>query len=740
MHANMFILLSALAANVLLGLLVIMRDSKSATNRLFFIFVAAVSIWSFTNYLSYKDAYTAIHADTLLLVRLVLCFAVVLSTAFFFLVLTFPQRRILLGKRPIIFFCLLSSLAAVDTLSPFTFKAIELTTNSNLWKPVVGPGIGLFAATVVLYDIGGLIILARKMVRSRGEEHTRRFYLLVGMGLMFVTIIGLNFVLPTVFSDSRFIPAAPFFILPFVMATSYAIVKHRLLDIRTAAARGLAYLFSLAAVGLVYGVLTYLLINLVTHTNNQSNATRAFYIGFALLTSLVYPFVKKYLDKVTNRIFFRESYDTEKFLNALNEILVNTYELDALLSKSANLIGRTLKADKTFFVIDGKVKDGYRVVGSNLGMRGGELAEIIELFNHRHADVVTADELISEATPVLHDKMSSQNIGIIVQLVTSRQHIGYIFIGIKQSGDAYSSQDSVVLGLAAHELAIGIQNALRFEEIQNFNLTLQARINDATKKLRRANERLKELDETKDDFISMASHQLRTPLTSVKGYISMVLEGDAGKITKMEREMLGQAFFSSQRMVYLIADLLNVSRLKTGKFVIEPSRVNLATMVGQELSQLKETAASRNLTLRYDQPTDFPDMQLDETKTRQVIMNFVDNAIYYTPAGGSITVRLIDNPSTVELRVEDNGIGVAKSDQPHLFTKFYRAGNARKARPDGTGLGLFMAKKVIIAEGGSVIFESEQGKGSTFGFVFSKSKLASPVSGPADAAAHDGRN
>ncbi|MEI9913446.1 MAG: sensor histidine kinase [Candidatus Saccharibacteria bacterium] len=115
---------------------------------------------------------------------------------------------------------------------------------------------------------------------------------------------------------------------------------------------------------------------------------------------------------------------------------------------------------------------------------------------------------------------------------------------------------------------------------------------------------------------------------------------------------------------------------------------------------------------------------LDETKTRQVIMNFVDNAIYYTPAGGKIHVGLVDNPSSVELRVEDNGIGVPVTEQHHLFTKFYRAGNARKARPDGTGLGLFMAKKVILAEGGSIIFESQEGKGSTFGFVFSKAKLS----------------
>src|SRR4029079_19217945 len=114
------------------------------------------------------------------------------------------------------------------------------------------------------------------------------------------------------------------------------------------------------------------------------------------------------------------------------------------------------------------------------------------------------------------------------------------------------------------------------------------------------------------------------------------------------------------------------------------------------------------------------------TKTRQVIMNFVDNAIYYTPADGTITIELLDKESTIELRVVDNGIGVPKSEQHHLFTKFYRAGNARKARPDGTGLGLFMAKKVIVAQGGALIFKSEEGKGSTFGFSFEKAKLKPP--------------
>ena len=157
--------------------------------------------------------------------------------------------------------------------------------------------------------------------------------------------------------------------------------------------------------------------------------------------------------------------------------------------------------------------------------------------------------------------------------------------------------------------------------------------------------------------------------------------------------------------------------------------VNLGEVVQEELGQLQATATTRSLTLEYKKPKNFPMLMLDETKTRQIIMNFVDNSIYYTPAGGRIKVRLISTPTTIEFRVEDNGMGVPRSEQPHLFTKFYRAGNARKARPDGTGLGLFMAKKVIIAQGGALIFDSIEGKGSTFGFVFSKSKLK-PKSSP----------
>src|SRR5690606_30845330 len=122
----------------------------------------------------------------------------------------------------------------------------------------------------------------------------------------------------------------------------------------------------------------------------------------------------------------------------------------------------------------------------------------------------------------------------------------------------------------------------------------------------------------------------------------MVLEGDAGKITSKQKDLLNQAFVSSQRMVYLIADLLNVSRLRTGKFVIEPKPTNLADVVEGEIAQLIETAKGKNLAMTFNKPKSFPTLMLDETKIRQVIMNFADNAIYYTPSGGHIQIELED--------------------------------------------------------------------------------------------------
>jgi len=344
-----------------------------------------------------------------------------------------------------------------------------------------------------------------------------------------------------------------------------------------------------------------------------------------------------------------------------------------------------------------------------------------------HASDRAVADYLHASPDFIANLRDQQHINLIqfIKLMARGNLVGVMAVGFPVNIHELDTDNKELLERLSEAVGVAVDNRLLFEENQH-----------VLKQLQKTNQKLRDLDQAKDEFISMASHQLRTPLTSMKGYVSMVLEGDSGKITKTQKNLLEQAFGSSQRMVYLIADLLNVSRLRTGKFVIESKPTNLADVIEGEISQLMTSASAKKLTLTYVKPKNFPLLMLDETKIRQVVMNFADNAIYYTPAGGTIVVKLSEKGGSVECTVSDDGIGVPKDAQHHLFSKFYRADNAKEARPDGTGLGLFMAKKVIVAQGGAVIFNSpaidgpskDPAKpGSTFGFTFSKTKLKVPA-------------
>jgi signal transduction histidine kinase len=307
----------------------------------------------------------------------------------------------------------------------------------------------------------------------------------------------------------------------------------------------------------------------------------------------------------------------------------------------------------------------------------------------------------------LNNQLSVQSM-FLCPLVAGNNQIGLLILGMPVPPNQVSEFLKGLVDRLSNAVSIAVQNRLLYEQLQKASAILKVQ-----------NEKLRQLDKTKDEFISMASHQLRTPLTTIKGYLSMVLEGDVGPITEDERQYIKRAFIGAEKMVYLIADMLNVSRLQTGKFVIENSPTDLVQLVEEEVGQLETTASEHKVKVIYNKPqVAFPMFNLDTTKIRQVIMNFLDNAIYYTKAGGSVTANLDLTDKEVIFTVVDTGIGVPASVQPQLFAKFYRADNAKQVRADGTGLGLFMAKKVITAQGGAIIFKSVEGQGSTFGFSF----------------------
>lgn len=708
-----FMLILAALGCIILGFLVLSRDWRSPVNILAASINVCVAVWSL--------AILVFLQTSSLMVALVSAKGYYIASALFVALLTifatvFPNGHRLVQKYTWMVAVGATVMVLLLLIPSFVTTDIILKPDGYNYIIVSHLSYAIFCTYFVGFFVAGFAVMVRKFAILKQHTRAQAGSYLLGIIAMSVPGFVTNLYLPF-FGVYDYIWVGPATASIFVAAVAYGIMRHGMFDIRLASVRTLAYALSFGTLAGIYIMLASWLSRLLLN-NSYSVDQQGINIILALILVFIFQPIKRFFDRLTRTVFYRDSYDKDSFFVRLNSRLTHTSDLRALLEKVALEISTTLNSENAFFFVysAGQSREGYVSSGTP---------------RHRHipvADIRTLDAYVAlhGAAPIIADSQKqtervlyrlliSHRVAIVLPLVQDSLIIGYLFLGDHRSG-GYKSRDTNVLRTIADELIIAIKNALAVQEIKELNATLQQRIDGATKELRTSNAQLQRLDKAKDEFVSMASHQLRTPLTSVKGYISMVLEGDVGKITDTQRHLLGEAFSSSERMVHLINDFLNVSRLQTGKFVIDRRSTNLAKVVEQELDSLATTAASRNLTFSYKSPQDFPVLNLDEGKMRQVIMNFADNALYYSPEHTSIVVKLVVEGGEVIFTVKDVGIGVPQIEQAQLFSKFYRASNARKQRPDGTGVGLFLAKKVIDSHGGKVIFESTEGQGSTFGF------------------------
>jgi signal transduction histidine kinase len=230
--------------------------------------------------------------------------------------------------------------------------------------------------------------------------------------------------------------------------------------------------------------------------------------------------------------------------------------------------------------------------------------------------------------------------------------------------------------------------------------------------LSRANEKLRVLDVAKSEFISIAAHQLRTPLSAIKWILSMVLKKEF-KTEGETTEFLQKAAESCQRLILLVNDLLEVDHIQSGKdrFVFRP--VDIAQVIDALVSESKEQSHAKGQSLDIT-CADKSIVLGDEMKLRALLQNLIENAIKYTPDNGKIQIKTELGEKCVHITITDTGIGIPAEQKSRLFTKFFRAQNAIKSSTVGSGLGLFIAKQIIERHGGTITFESEVGKGTTF--------------------------
>lgn len=702
----LFSLLSGFST-LLLGLVVFLKNPGNKINRVFFLFSFFISLWlSGSSFLLTNcDRYD-----------LVLLFDHITYWGVIFIPPTLLYLNTLLAKEKeqklLIFFgYLVSTLFFFLSLSDkFIYDMIEYPWGCHTKAGLYHHFFIVYFVIFVIFAFVKLFIAARQ---SRGEERTQLKYVLLAFSILSFGMIG--------FLPAYGIPIYPltsFFGLIAVIIIFYAIVKHRLLDIRFVLRQYAVYLLSIVLILVPFILITRLLKH---YPNNWVE-----YLNYVLLVAAVmaYPRIKEVLYRMANLYFFTSLYDERRLINNITDKLKNTLrEIKIYEDISQSLIDAFHPKALVFLVYDQKNKK-YEIKYQK-GLKKPYLhsfADSHDINSYLREDigVISMEEIKKSKDPRI-DKLlrhlKSLKAEIVVSMNIKDKLVGLLVLGEKEARDAYNKTDLRTLNTIGIQAAIAINNALSYEEIKNFSKKLEKEVTEATHDLRVANKKLKMLDAAKSEFVSIASHQLRTPLTVVKGYISMITEGNFGPIDPKIKEALSKVFASNERLIRLVENLLNISRIESGRMHFNFSEVRIDDIVTSVFEELKTSASEKGLKFSINKPSQAsPAMFMDPEKIRQVVMNLVDNSIKYTNSG-FVSISLENKRGSILFCVKDSGVGISRQDLQKLFKKFSRGTDISLVHTEGTGLGLYVAREIINAHHGRIWAASDGvGQGSCFCF------------------------
>ncbi len=273
--------------------------------------------------------------------------------------------------------------------------------------------------------------------------------------------------------------------------------------------------------------------------------------------------------------------------------------------------------------------------------------------------------------------------------------------------DFHASAQRFLLALAG-QAALSLANAAWFAELQRNNRELAA-----------ANAKLRELDKLKSQFLSVATHELRTPLSVILGYNSMLAETLQDRLSDEERETLHEAVAACKRLIRLVNSMLDISQIESGKMRMHFAPADLRRLVTGVVALFQQEARKKNIRLLFELPARLPSVVIDSERIEQVLINLVHNALKFTSPGGSITVavRVRNESQAVEVSVTDTGIGIAPGDQDSIFDEFAQVNRQLRRQREGSGLGLAIARRIVEAHEGVIQVVSTPGRGSRFWFT-----------------------
>lgn len=701
-----FLIICVLAAliNTFLGSFVFLRNPKGKANILFALLTGSIVGWIVTLLLYYL---ISDHLPLLFIGRLNFAISLPMTFLFYYFVSIFPKQSVRPPK--MIFYVSSVMTCIVVILSLFTPYIDQDEIAKGAERFVTYGSLYPLWIIVFLWNlILGLVILIMKILRSKGFIKIQLIYLLLGF-VLFISIGGtMNVAMPLLnnYSFQQFGPATTIF---FVGLTTYAIVKHRLLNLRFLVARSVAYGVLIVSVSLLY-VFLIVWVGSSFFGIKTTLTQDIVFTSIVLFISITYQPLKEIIKKVTDRFLYKSQYKPNFLLSELNTTMVQTVELDSLMEKILVEIVKGMHLVKGGIVLfeNGQISEKKMiecVIDEKL-----EKENLFELAKHKRIIIYQEEE-----NQALKDSLEQLDIGIAIPVYTGETIHGLVLLGDKKNGEIFTEEDIEFIELFVPNFAIATENARAFEKIKDFTTTLKSKVDEQTHDLQVANENLKDLDKLKDEFVAVASHELRTPMTVIRGNLWLIFKTDK-TLSDDTKERLRVSSESAQHLIALVNEILDVSSIEGNKIQLKAEKINIDSFVKQVGKEISPLAHEKKISLSVAIDDNSLYAYADPQKIKQVLVNLLGNAIKFTKEQGEITISAEHKDGFVAISVKDTGTGIKEEDIPKLFTKFGKLETSfsKSSNVKGAGLGLYICKKLVEMSGGTISVKSNLGEGSVF--------------------------
>ena len=695
---------------LLLGVTSLLKKGyKRPVNRFFFYFVVLTNIWIVSFDLSNQLQFST---ETLYIINAVANSAalgcLIMLLMFVDRVADFIIFRKLINwsSAALWIVCLLST-------TPLINNDVIPTNNQDGYAVTYGPLIWLYVLSMIYIITMIVVIVTYGLSHSKGIKNQQINVIGLGILLSIPTTVALDLVIPLITNSDA---TANYGNIPLLLLAGYmyyGAFRYKLLDIRSAIVHTLTYILSMSFLIVIYYISIAAISAFFLDRNSVINQSPVSTVLFLALLFIFQP-INSFFEKLTSRVFFRGHYISDEFFYRLNNIYSkHTANLPELLTYSANEIATTIKSGQVIISVAYGTKYINAGTKDHCRMTYEVFSKLQDHFINNNQTIVVST--LEDDDPI-RNLMNQCKIEIIVPL-TQTKNIGFLCLG-EHLSSRYTARDIRVLDTTAGGLVIAIKNALSIQEIKDVNAaSLKQKIDSATKELAANNEMLRKIDEEKDEFVSVTSHEMRTPMTIISGYANLLERQQLGSLNDQQLDIISKIGTSAKSLINLTNDMLDLAKMEANKSILQMTEAPLQELIKAVIEKDQILYDDKSISLSYEGV----DVQIktDTSKFEHIMTNLLANANKFTDRGGSVKITTtVDNTTHLAtICVADTGIGISPESIGNLFKKFSQADNYLERKYGGTGLGLAICKQMVERIGGTIWVTSTLGKGSQFCFT-----------------------